>query len=205
MSLKPVLYYLYDPMCSWCWGFKPVWEEVKIRLRDEVDIVYVLGGLAPETQDPMDAEMQTNLQQVWHKITDLTGVEFNHDFWRLNTPKRSTYPACKAVLVARQYGLEQQMFTAIQQLYYQQAGNPSEYENLYRLAEGLGLERQRFIEQIHSDEIAMLLQQEIMLAEQLGARGFPSLVLVRDKIPHFIEHSYTDVEENLRKIRSLLK
>jgi putative protein-disulfide isomerase len=205
MSVKPVLYYLYDPMCSWCWGFKPVWNEVKTRLKDEVDIVYVVGGLAPETQEPMDAEMRTYLQQAWHKITDLTGIEFNHDFWALNTPKRSTYPSCKAVLVARQYGLEQQMFTAIQQLYYQQAGNPSEYENLYRLAEELGLERQRFIEQIHSEEIADLLQQEIMLAEQLGARGFPSLVLLKDKTAHFIEHSYTDVEENLNKIRALLE
>ena len=203
--MKPVLYYLYDPMCSWCWGFKPVWDEVKTRLKDEVDIVYVVGGLAPETQEPMDAKMRTYLQQAWHKITNLTGIEFNHDFWRLNTPKRSTYPSCKAVLVARQYGLEQQMFTAIQQLYYQQAGNPSEYENLYRLAEELGLERQQFIEQIHSEEIAALLQQEIMLAEQLGARGFPSLVLLKDKTAHFIEHSYTDVEENLNKIRALLK
>ena len=203
--MKPVLYYLYDPMCSWCWGFKPVWDTVKARLQGEVDIVYVVGGLAPETEEPMDAEMRTYLQQAWRKITDITGVEFNHDFWRLNTPKRSTYPACKAVLVARQSGLEQQMFMAIQQLYYQQAGNPSEYENLYRLAEELGLERQQFIEQIHSEEIAALLQQEIILAEQLGARGFPSLVLLKDKTAHFIEHSYTDVEENLNKIRALLK
>ena len=203
--MKPILYYLYDPMCSWCWGFKPVWDTVKARLQGEVDIVYVVGGLAPETEEPMDAEMRTYLQQAWRKITDITGVEFNHDFWRLNTPKRSTYPACKAVLVARQSGLEQQMFMAIQQLYYQQAGNPSEYENLYRLAEELGLERQQFIEQIHSEEIAALLQQEIILAEQLGARGFPSLVLLKDKTAHFIEHSYTDVEENLNKIRALLK
>lgn len=203
--MKPVLYYLYDPMCSWCWGFKPVWKEVKARLRDEVDIVYVVGGLAPETQQPMDAEMRSYLQQAWRKITALTGVEFNHDFWQLNTPKRSTYPACKAVLVARQYGLELEMFAAIQRLYYQQAGNPSEYENLYRLAEQLGLDRQQFIEQIHSDDIARLLQQEIMLAEQLGAQGFPSLVLVRDETAHFIEHSYTDVEENLNKIRALLQ
>ena len=203
--MKPILYYLYDPMCSWCWGLKPVWDEVKTHLQDEVDIVYVVGGLAPETEEPMDAEMRTYLQQAWRKITDITGVEFNHDFWRLNTPKRSTYPACKAVLVARQSGQEQQMFMAIQQLYYQQAGNPSEYENLYRLAEELGLERQQFIEQIHSEEIAALLQQEIMLAEQLGARGFPSLVLLKDKTAHFIEHSYTDVEENLNKIRALLK
>ena len=203
--MKPILYYLYDPMCSWCWGFKPVWDTVKARLQGEVDIVYVVGGLAPETEEPMDAEMRTYLQQAWRKITDITGVEFNHDFWRLNTPKRSTYPACKAVLVARQSGLEQQMFMAIQQLYYQQAGNPSEYENLYRLAEELGLERQQFIEQIHSEEIAALLQQEIILAEQLGARGFPSLVLLKDKTAHFIEHSYTDVEENLKMIRALLK
>lgn len=203
--MKTVLYYLYDPMCSWCWGFKPVWDEVKVRLQDEVNIVYVVGGLAPETRTPMPVEMQTYLQQTWRKVAEHTGVSFNHDFWTLNTPKRSTYPACMAVLVARQYGQEQQMYAAIQQLYYQQAGNPSEYENLYHLAEGLGLERQRFIEQIHSDEIAALLQQEIILAEQLGAQGFPSLVLVRDKTAHFIEHSYTDVEENLRKIRSLLK
>ena len=205
MSVKATLYYLYDPMCSWCWGFKPVWEEVKGRLKNEVNIVYVVGGLAPETEQPMDAEMQAYLQQTWRKITEHTGVEFNHEFWTSNIPKRSTYPACKAVLVARQYGLELQMFEAIQQLYYQQAGNPSEYENLYRLAEGLGLERQRFIEQIHSEEIAALLQEEIMLAEQLGAQGFPSLVLVKDKDTYFIEHSYTDVEENLRKVRALLK
>ena len=205
MSVKAALYYLYDPMCSWCWGFKSVWDEVKTHLQDEVNIVYVVGGLAPETQEPMAAEMRTYLQQVWHKVTEHTGVTFNHDFWSMNTPKRSTYPACKAVLVARQNGLELQMYAAIQQLYYQQAGNPSEYESLYDLAEGLGLERRQFIEQIHSDEIAALLQQEIMLTEQLGAQGLPSLVLVRDKTAHFIEHSYTDVEENLRKIRSLLK
>ena len=97
------------------------------------------------------------------------------------------------------------MYAAIQQLYYQRAGNPSEYENLYQLAEDLGLEREGFIEQIHSDEIDSLLRQEIMLTEQLGAQGFPSLVLQDDGTTRFIEHSYTDAEENLRKIRTLLR
>lgn len=191
-------------MCSWCWGFKPVWQDLKTRLRDEVNIVYVVGGLAPESQQPMDPRMRSYLQETWCKITEVTGVEFNHDFWRVNTPQRSTYPACKAVLVARQYGLELEMFSAIQRLYYQQAGNPSDYENLYALAEELGLDREQFIEQIHSAEVAELLQQEIKLTEQLGAQGFPSLVLVRDDTAHFIEHSYTDIEENLKRIRALL-
>jgi putative protein-disulfide isomerase len=202
--VKPVLYYLYDPMCSWCWGFKPVWEELRERLEGQVDIVYVVGGLAPETDTPMPVDMQIYLQQAWRKITEQTGVEFNHDFWKLNIPKRSTYPACKAVLVARQSGLELEMFAAIQRFYYQKAGNPSEYENLYNLAEEIGLERQWFIDKIHADAIDRLLQQEIMQAEHLGAQGFPSLVLQYDGTTRFVEHSYTDVEENLRKVRAYL-
>ena len=26
---KATLYYVYDPMCSWCWGYKPTWDKVK--------------------------------------------------------------------------------------------------------------------------------------------------------------------------------
>ncbi len=203
--MKPVLYYLYDPMCSWCWGFKPVWDELREQLGRELDIVYVVGGLAPETHVPMPNSMQAYLKDTWNKVSQHTGASFNHDFWDLNIPKRSTYPACKAVLVARQLGQELAMYAAIQQLYYQQAGNPSEYENLYQLAQELGLERQDFIEQVHSDKIESLLQQEIMLTAQLGAQGFPSLILLKGKTRHFIQHSYTDLELNLRRIYLLLE
>ncbi|MEF1187337.1 DsbA family protein, partial [Vibrio sinaloensis] len=26
---KAKLYYVYDPMCSWCWGYKPTWRAVE--------------------------------------------------------------------------------------------------------------------------------------------------------------------------------
>jgi putative protein-disulfide isomerase len=177
---------------------------VRERLQGKLDIAYVVGGLAPETDTPMSLEMQAYLQQTWRKVSQHTGVTFNYDFWSLNIPKRSTYPACKAVLVARQAGLELAMYEAIQRLYYQRAGNPSEYANLYQLAEELGLERQEFIQQIHSDAIDGLLQQEIRLVERLGAQGFPGLVLQGCKHTHLIEHSYTNVEENLTRIQALI-
>ena len=31
----------------------------------------------------------------------IPGVRFNFDFWTHCTPKRSTYPACRAVIAAR--------------------------------------------------------------------------------------------------------
>ena len=46
-SQQATLYYVHDPMCSWCWGFAPVWQEVRERLTDSpVQVKYLLGGLA---------------------------------------------------------------------------------------------------------------------------------------------------------------
>jgi putative protein-disulfide isomerase len=204
MHSAVTLYYIYDPMCSWCWGFKPVWERVRAALSDRLEIVYVLGGLAPETDAPMPQAMRDQLQQTWRRISKVCGVEFNFDFWRQNTPRRSTYPACKAVLVARAYGKELAMYARIQQFYYLEAGNPSLYENLYDLAEGLGIPRQAFIERIHSAELDKLFDDERRFAERLGAQGYPSVVLKVGGRLHCIDYSYTDVEDNLRQIEALL-
>jgi putative protein-disulfide isomerase len=191
-------------MCSWCWGLRPVWAQVKAALKDRVNIVYVAGGLAPDTDEPMEPDVAGYLQKTWHRITEQCGVEFNHDFWTQNTPVRSTYPSCRATLVARDYGKEVAMYERIQRFYYAEAGNPSVYENLYDLGEELGIPRAEFITRIHSDEIEQQLQQDIALAESLGVRGYPSLVLKVGETPHFIRHSYTDVDTNLQQIEALL-
>ena len=204
MRNEASLYYIYDPMCSWCWGFKPVWDRVKATLSDRLEIVYVLGGLAPETDTPMPQAMRDQLQQTWRRIGDVCGVEFNFDFWTQNTPRRSTYPACKAALVAREYGKELAIYARIQRFYYLEAGNPSLYENLYDLAEELGIPRQTFIERIHSPDLERQFFEERLLAERLGAQGYPSVVLKVGSRLHVIEHSYTDAGENIRQIETLL-
>lgn len=205
MREAATLYYIYDPMCSWCWGFSPVWEQVKAKLHNQLRVVYVLGGLAPETDEPMPMPMRDQLQQTWERIHDLCGVPFNFEFWTRNIPRRSTYPACKACLVAREYDRELAMYKRIQRFYYQEAGNPSLYENLYALAAELELPVQAFRERIHSQSTEEAFRQERMFAESLGAQGYPSLVLMAGDQPYFIEHSYTDVQKNLEKIAAYLE
>ncbi len=206
MTSKATLYYCYDPMCSWCWGFKPVWDRLQQILLEcpDMEVVYVLGGLAPETDEPMGQGMRTQLQQTWRQVAARTGVRFNHEFWTRNVPRRSTWPACKAALVAREHGQEKAMYEAIQRLYYEQAGNPSDYETLCDLAEQLGLDRQTFRDRIHSPAIDAVLHEEIMLAEHLGAQGLPGLILEKDGNTQRIAHSYTDLDENRQRIEQAL-
>jgi len=66
--MKTTLIYVHDPMCSWCWGFADVYEELLEQLPPEVEIRRLLGGLAPDSDVPMPESMQAMLQQTWQRI-----------------------------------------------------------------------------------------------------------------------------------------
>ncbi len=110
------LYYIADPMCSWCWGFQPTLESIIDILPEEIDVRYVMGGLAKDSDEPMPADTLEYVKQQWQLVTDRTGAQFNWDFWTACQPKRSTYPACRAVIAAgeQQEGGSEDMFHAIQ-------------------------------------------------------------------------------------------
>ncbi|GIU53885.1 DsbA family protein [Shewanella sp. KT0246] len=174
------LIYVYDPMCSWCWGYRPTWLALQQQLTaqlPELIIEYRLGGLAPDSDVAMPKDMQQFLSQTWHKIASQLGTEFNYDFWQDCQPRRSTYPACRACLIAREYGLEQAMILAIQQAYYLQAKNPSDNDTLINAAVSIGIEQAAFTERLLSEEVNLDLISELEVVHQLPVRGFPSLVL----------------------------
>jgi len=190
------LYYVHDPMCSWCWGFKPIWEQLQSALPDNITPQYVLGGLAPDTTEPMPESMQQMLQQIWHRIEQtVPGTQFNHAFWTQNSPRRATYPACRAILAAKSQSaaLEQPMINAIQQAYYLKAKNPSDDNVLVELATQIGCDVNVFKESLNTKATNNALMQEITFSRQLGAQGFPSLFFETiGKPPIPLQLSYSD-------------
>ncbi|HAE73136.1 MAG TPA: DsbA family protein, partial [Gammaproteobacteria bacterium] len=62
------LFYIHDPMCSWCWGFSHTWNKVKNSLPSEINVQYILGGLAPDSSEVMPNKMREYIQMNWHKI-----------------------------------------------------------------------------------------------------------------------------------------
>ena len=174
------LYYVHDPMCSWCWGFTKTWQQLQRELPADIGVVRLLGGLAEDNDTPMSAEMREKLAATWQRIaTRIPGVEFNFNFWKMRTPRRATYPACRAVIAARQQGDEYDiaMTHAIQHAYYLQARNPSDESTLTTLAAELGLDTELFRQALQAEHTQAQLLQEIAQARRLGADSFPSLVL----------------------------
>jgi len=168
------LFYVADPMCSWCWGFASTLAAVEPHLREDVKPELVLGGLAPDSNVPMDEATRRYVQRAWHAVEARTGAVFDHSFWERCRPRRSTWPACRAVLAAGEQG--RKMFAAIQRAYYTEARDPSLEETLVELALELGMERGSFLSALHADETEERLQAHFALRDELEVHGFPTMV-----------------------------
>ena len=201
------LIYVHDPMCSWCWGF----EEVKNRLYRELPATIthrrLLGGLAKDTSQPMPSHLHAQIQQTWKRIEEtIPGMVFNFDFWSRCLPRRSTYPACRAVIAARQQGNEYDeiMTLRIQQAYYQEARNPSDDRTLQALAAEIGLHQDRFQDDLAAEATQQILMDEIQLSGKLHIDSFPALLLKVGDSVWPIAIDYLDASTMLEKIQKLL-
>jgi len=202
------LYYIHDPMCSWCYAFTQSWANLQKILSGDIQVISVVGGLAPDSNEPMPLNTQKMVQQAWQTIEKtVRDVRFNWDFWSRNTPYRSTYPACRAVLAAKKQRLtaEVEMIHSIQTSYYQKARNPSLPETLHECAREIGLDVLQFAKDLSSAEIENELQREIRFARDMGVSSYPSLRLQHRGILHTISVDYHDHETMLHQMNRVLQ
>ena len=202
------LIYVHDPMCSWCWGFRPTLTRLCSQLPEGIGFRRLLGGLAPDSDDPMPQAMQEQLQKTWQRIQErIPGTPFNYDFWDHCQPRRSTYPACRAIIAARMLDgdKEDTMIQAIQQAYYVRAMNPANTDTLVQLAGELGLDTEKFSFLLTRDFVDEQLHTEIGESRAIGATSFPSLVLSIDHASYWpVAVDYKNPQTMLDTIETLI-
>lgn len=207
-SSRPILHYIHDPMCSWCWAMVPVLKQLLERLPPEIEVRRLLGGLAPDTDEPMPDELREMVQGSWRRIQQhLPATELNFAFWTECTPRRATYAACRAVIAARRQGAhwELPMNTAIQRAYYTQARNPSDDATLIALAGEVGLGVAVFREALRSASVQQELEAEIARARAMDVESFPALVFEDSRGYRPIPIDYRDPAPMLQAIVNALE
>ena len=201
--MSKTLYYSHDPMCSWCWAFRPAFNTLIEKLPKEINVIRLLGGLASDSDIAMPDNIREYVLQNWRAIEKkVPETKFNYDFWEQCKPRRSTYPACRAVIAARKQKnkFDTKMTLAIQKAYYLQARNPSDYETLIELAGEIGADKTKFSKDVASSETDKILKEEIQQSKSLELKSLPSLVFVNGEKKIKIEPDYLDAEVMLDKI-----
>jgi len=206
--MQTTLIYVHDPMCSWCWGFEPTRARLFAALAGRIPVQRLVGGLAPDSTEPMPDAMRQGLQQTWSRIQQMIpGTEFNFDFWTDCAPRRSTYPSNRAVIAARMQSedFDQPMTARIQRAYYLEARNPSDNETLIELAEDIGLDVKRFAGDLVDAGTQQKLLAEIQTSRRLGIDSFPSLAVASAGNLSHIGLNYTDADAMLGQIEALIE
>ncbi len=199
------LYYIHDPMCSWCYAFSKIIQRLEDIIKNDIEVIYVSAGLASHSDNEMPKHMQNYIINTWHTINSQLGIDFNFDFWSKNKAKRSTYLSCQACIVARKYDKEKQMIKAIQKAYYLNAKNPSNIDILCECASKVGIDKTKFQKELISKEIISIFKNDLLLKEKLNINSFPSLILFTNNNYYQISIDYKDENIILDQINNIIE
>jgi len=202
---KSVLYVVVDPMCSWCWGFSPVIEQIRSTFTDTYEISLVVGGLRTKGDMVWDDTAKGYLRTHWEDVGKRTGQTFDTTLLEKSYFEYDTYPACKAVVTVRELLGEEAAFTylhTIQHAFYAHGIDITKTRLLYGYYEQLFGNSGKFAFMYGTERMETLMYHDFAKARSMGATAFPSIVIV-DKDGHMVcqkgYRSFEDVKQLLEE------
>lgn len=187
------LIYILDPMCSWCWGFNPVMQQVlKQAQAADVEVTLRVGGLRTGQQALLDESKRAYILQHWRTVAEATGQPFN---FREALPcgfLYNTEPACRALVVARELD-KARLFTflnSLQQAFYQDAQDITQPNVLRDLAVQVGYDSEAFCSAFDAPDTHAATQAEFAWVSHLAVSGFPTLLAKSQQQYALISNGY---------------
>lgn len=174
---NPLIVYIADPMCSWCYGMGPTMDKIKETYPSH-EFKMIMGGLRPGGTDTMGS-MGEMLKGHWEMVHKSTGLIFNHDVLKRDDFVIDTEPGCRALVVAKKMGFanELEFFHAIQSAFFVENKNMVLTETFTEIADQKGLEKLEFARLFESDEMRYETRADFQLSSEMGIKGFPSVVV----------------------------
>ncbi len=190
VTSAPLLHYVYDPLCGWCYAAAPL---VAAAAASGVTIALHGGGLFDPARH-VPAEKRQAIRMADRRIAALTGQTFASAYLDglLADPRTMWWsrPAIAAVLAADAVdpGSASRMLHAIQQAQYREGLRVGEAEVLADVARGLGIDAARFLAALRAVPVDHHIRATRLFMARVGVNGFPAFILEAGgrfrRIPH---------------------
>lgn len=172
--------YVGDPMCSWCWGFSPVLEQLQARYA--IPLRVVMGGLRTGSlAQPMVPEMRARMAGYWEQVEQQTGQPFTRTSLEREGWHYDTELSCRAVVAMRELAprLTLPWLARLHRAFYVEGVDITDPAVFPDLLGGFDVDRDEYARVLQADATVERTRQDFDEAQQLGALGFPT-VLLRD-------------------------
>ena len=176
---EKILWYIADPMCSWCWGFMPVIEAIRHEYGGRLKVELLLGGLRPGTKDPIQPKQREEIRHHWRSVQRMTGQSFTFEGAMPEGFVYDTEPTSRGVVAVSIINpkIVFPFLKAVQFAFYVEQQDVTNAAVLAQLATSVGADAERFLEVFESDTARHRTAGHFNKARGWGVHGFPAIVM----------------------------
>lgn len=204
------IYYVGDPMCSWCWGIANHLTQFQDYLaKENIEYDIIVGGLRPGGGDPWNEQLKGYLKKAWKTIHERTGQPFKFDLLEAEQFHYDTEPSCRAVVTAKHFldssAQVSEFFKAIQYKFYAQNEDPKTDEFYRSITADFNIDYEAFLSKFHSEELKEQTKGEFVLNREWGVGGYPSLVIEYEDKLYSLANGYASYEDLVKRMGTFSK
>ncbi|AMM49939.1 dithiol-disulfide isomerase [Rufibacter sp. DG15C] len=194
---NPVLLYVTDPMCAWCYGFTPVVRRLQALWFGRLTVKVLVGGFRPYAQEPLTAEERDKLAVGWHRAQSKSQLPFDYRTFLAPELTYDTEPACRALLTVRHLrpALTLEVLRAMHSSFYADGLDLSNTQVLVDIMRLFGISENLFLAVFETEEIFRQTEQEFQYVQSLGVDTLPSVFLDHPEGPRLISKGYCQLLE----------
>lgn len=206
---KDTIYYVYDPLCSWCYGFSPVIKKIKNTYEEQFDFQVISGGMqSGERKQPVSA-IRDYLKGAYKNVTERTGVEFGKQFMEVleegNRMLDSVPPSIALSIVKDLKPEEALNFAAtIQEAIYYDGFNWNLVDEYFPYLEQYDIAPEDFKQKFEDPLYKEKTLEDFKLAANFGVTGFPSVILKKEDKYYLIAQGFVPYEQLKATIEQVL-
>jgi putative protein-disulfide isomerase len=207
--VKDRIYYFFDPLCGWCYGFSPTVKKLELNFGDRFSFSALTGGMIRNDQAQPLSHMSAFIKGAYKTVERHCGVEFGQaflnrldegDIWFGSEPPSLAFVIMKYLIPDKDIELSGKILSLISY----EGKAPGEIESYRELVESYSQDFDHFVDLYYSDTMKERMQDEFDVSANLGISGFPALILERDRKQYSLSSGASSYEEIVKLLEAQL-
>jgi predicted DsbA family dithiol-disulfide isomerase len=182
------LYYVTDPICSHCWALEPVLRRFIEQYGEYFNFRTVMGGLLEKWHDgPIDPAngiyKPADVAGHWREVGVHSRMPIDGSLM-IDNPVQSSFPPSRVFKIIQQNYTEAKAFEFLRrarEALFAFNRNISDKSELMKIVNELGLDGESIINASEQQAGMQLLNADFELTSNLGARAFPTIVMINEE------------------------
>ena len=204
---KTKIYYFYDALCGWCFGFSPVIQRIYKEYHNEFDFEIVSGGMKLGADvGPIGVVAPYIKAGAYKQVEQTCNVKFGDDF--VCGPLEegtivldSLKPAIALSIVKTQKPESAFVFSdLLHRALYVDGDDIGELSNYSKYAVEIGLDSFAFIRDMENPSFNELAERDFAFTKSLGINGFPTMVAEKEESAFLISRGFTSYQDLVNQL-----